>query len=254
MIALTDQALAILLLALRMAPTLAFAPPFTLVRVPALVRVLLSVALAAWLVASHPAETWRADFDRDGLAVAVASELLLGVGLSLSLQFAFAALLTVGRALDIQAGFGLAVLVDPTTRSQLPLAGTVFAYAAAAVFFAGDGPADLLAVWEASLRAVPLGAGSLVGDVGRLAGYVSASFVTACGLGGAVMLALFMADLAIAFMSRTLPQMNVLVLGFQVKALVMLALLPIAVGVAGTLFARLLRSALEASPQLVMAR
>jgi flagellar biosynthetic protein FliR len=28
-------------------------------------------------------------------------------------------LVTVGRALNIQAGFGLAVLVDPTTTSQM---------------------------------------------------------------------------------------------------------------------------------------
>lgn len=254
MLALTDQAVATLLLTLRLVPALAFSPPFTLLRVPAIVRVLLSVALAAWLVAGHPAQTWQADFRRDGLAAAVISELLLGVGLSLSLQFAFAALLTVGRALDIQAGFGLAALVDPTTKNQMPLAGTVFAYAAAAIFFTGDGPADMLAVWDASVQAVPLGAGALGGDVGRLLGYLSAAFVIACGLGGAVMLALFLTDLAIAFMSRTLPQMNVLLLGFQVKAMVMLALLPTAVGLTGALFVRLLRTALEAAPQLVMAR
>lgn len=254
MIALTDQAVAILLLTLRFLPALAFAPPFTLLRTPAIVRLILSIALAAWLVAADPAQTWQSDFRRDGLAAAVIGELLLGIGLSLSLHFAFAALLTVGRALDIQAGFGLAALVDPTTRNQMPLAGTVFAYAAAAVFFTGDGPANMLAIWAASVQAVPLGTGALGGDIGRLLGYLSAAFVIACGLGGAIMLALFLADLAIAFMSRTLPQMNVLLLGFQVKATVMLALLPAAVGLAGTLFARLLRTALEAAPQLVMAR
>ena len=254
MFALTDQAIAILLLTLRLAPTLALSPPFTLVRVPGIVRVVLSIALAAWLVAANPAQTWQADFRRDGIGAAVASELLLGIGLSLSLQFAFAALLTVGRALDIQAGFGLAALVDPTTKNQLPLAGTVFAYAAAAIFFTGDGPANLLAIWAASVQAVPLGASALGGDVGRLLGFISAAFVVACGLGGAIMLALFLADLAIAFMSRTLPQVNVLLLGFQVKAMVMLALLPAAVGLAGTLFVRLLRLALDAAPDLVIAR
>lgn len=254
MTALTDQAVAILLLTLRVLPAFAFSPPFTLTRVPALVRVLLGISLAAWLVAGNPAQTWQSDFRRDGLAAAVAGELVLGIGLSLSMQFAFAALLTVGRALDIQAGFGLAALVDPTTRNQLPLAGTVFAYAAAAVFFTGDGPENLLAIWAASVQAIPLGTGALSGDVGRLAGHLSASFVIAAGLGGAIMLALFLTDLAIAFMSRTLPQMNVLVLGFQVKTLVVLALLPASIGVAGTLFVRLLRTALDAAPQIVSAR
>ena len=215
---------------------------------------MLSIALAAWLVAGHPAETWRADFRCDGLVVAAAGELLLGIGLALSLQFAFAALLTVGRSLDIQAGFGLAVLVDPTTRSQMPLAGTVFAYAAAAVFFLGDGPADLLAIQTAALEAVPLGRGAIPTDLGPPLAYLSAVFVIACGLGGAIMLALFMADLAIAFMSRTLPQMNVMLLGFQVKALIMLMLLPAAVGLGGTLFVRLVRAALQAAPSFAAAR
>ncbi|HEX4695781.1 flagellar biosynthetic protein FliR [Sphingomonas sp.] len=254
MIALTDQAMAVLLLTLRLVPAFAFAEPFTLLRVPAIVRVMLSIALAAWLVGANPAATWQSDYRASGLAWAAVSELMLGVGLALSLQFAFAALLTVGRALDIQAGFGLAVLVDPTTKSQMPLIGTVFAYAAAAIFFASDGPADLLAIWAASVQAVPLGTGALGGDLPRLLGYLSSAFVIACGLGGAIMLALFLADLAIAFMSRTLPQMNVMLLGFQVKGLMVLALLPAAVALAGGLFLRLLRTALEAAPQLVMAR
>lgn len=254
MIALTDQAVAILLLSLRIVPTFAFAPPFTLLRAPAIVRVLLSISLAAWLVAANPAQTARGDYAAHGIAWTAITELMLGIGLALALQFAFAALLTVGRALDIQAGFGLAVVVDPTTRSQMPLIGTLFAYAAAAIFFAGDGPADLLAVWTASVQAVPLGAGALGGDIGRLLGYLGSVFVIACALGGAIMLALLLADLAIAFMSRTLPQMNVMLLGFQVKTLITLALLPAAVGLAGGLFLRLLRLAVDTAPQLVLAR
>lgn len=251
---LADQGIATLLLTLRMVPTLAFAPPFTLVRVPATVRVLLSIALAAWLVAGAPDATWRSGAAHGGVIVAAAGELLLGIGLALSLQFAFSALLTVGRALDIQAGFGLAALVDPTTRSQLPLAGTVFAYAAGAVFFLGDGPVRLLAIWAASVQAVPLGGGIVSGDIRPALAHLSGGFVIACALGSAIMLALFMVDMAIAFMSRTLPQMNVLLLGFQVKTLVMLALLPAAIAAGGAVFVRLLDAALLAAPDLAAAR
>lgn len=250
---LSDQAVAILLLTLRVVPAFAFTAPFTLLRVPAIVRVLLSISLAAWLVTADPAQTWQSGFAGHGLAIAAANELVLGVGLSLSLHFAFAALLTVGRALDIQAGYGLAVLVDPTTKSQMPLVGTLFAYAAAAIFFTSDGPANLLAIWTASVQAVPLGNGALSGDLAALLAYLSSAFVIACGLGGTIMLGLFLADLAIAFMSRTLPQMNVMLLGFQVKALMTLALLPAAVALSGALLLRLLRTALEAAPQLVAA-
>lgn len=248
---LTDKAIAVLLISLRIAPTLAFAPPFTLARVPATIRLMLSIALAGWLVAGHPATSWQQDFWSRGLFLTMVGELMLGIALSLSLQLAFAALLTAGRAIDIQAGFGLAVLIDPTTRAQMPLVGTLFSYAAGMVFFATDGPADLLAIWSASLDRVPLGSAAIGGDVTVLTTYISAVFVMAFGLGGLIMLALFLADMAVSFMSRTLPQMNVMLLGFQVKALVTLAVLPMAISVSGVILLRMLRYALDTAPRLI---
>ncbi|MFA6114566.1 MAG: flagellar biosynthetic protein FliR [Sphingomonas sp.] len=248
---LTDKAIAILLISLRIAPTLGFSPPFTLVRVPALVRVFLAIGLAGWLVAARPGENWQADYRTNGLFLTAIGELLLGIALSLSLQLAFAALFTAGRTIDVQAGFGMAMLIDPTTRTQLPLVGTLFAYAAGAIFFATEGPTDLLAIWSESLDQVPLGSAALGGDITVLSSYISAVFVMAFGLGGLVTLVLFLSDLAIAFMSRTLPQMNVMLMGFQVKAMVMLAVLPIALALSGSLFLRMLRYALETAPRLI---
>lgn len=249
---LTNQAVAALLVSLRIAPALAFAPPFTLLRVPAIIRVLLAITLAAWLVASHPQQSWQSDFWSRGLFVTALAELLLGIALALTLQMAFAALLTAGRAIDIQAGFGLAMLIDPTTRAQMPLVGTLFAYAAAAIFFATEGPADLLAIWAASMAQVPLGAATLGGDaVTAIIVYMSAVFVMAFGAAGLVMLVLFVIDLAVAFMSRTLPQMNVLLLGFQVKTLAVLAILPIGIALSAALFLRMLRYALQTAAELV---
>lgn len=249
--ALTHQIVAVLLVSLRIAPTLAFASPFTLVRIPAVVRVFLAIGLSGWLVAGHPAQSWQADVWSQGIVQTVLGELFLGIALSLSLHLAFAALLTAGRTIDIQAGFGLAALIDPTTNAQLPLVGTLFAYAAGAIFFATSGPGDLLAIWSASLDRVPLGSAAIGRGMEPLLGYISSVFVLAFGLGGMITLVLFLCDVAIAFMSRTLPQMNVMLLGFQVKGMATLAVLPLALGGSGALFARLLRYALETMPRLV---
>ena len=249
--ALSTQAIATLLVALRIAPALAFGPPFTLVRIPATIRMMLAVSLAAWLVAGHPQQTWQSDFRTTGLIVVAAGELFIGVALALALQLAFAALLTAGRAVDIQAGYGLAMLIDPATRAQVPLTGTLFAYAAAAIFFATDGPADLLAVWAASVQQVPLGQVVIGDDISVLTAYLSAVFVMAFGAAGLLMLVLFLIDLAIAFMARTMPQMNVLILGFQVKTLATLIVLPMALALSAGLFLRMLRTALETANQLI---
>lgn len=239
-----------LLVSLRLGPTLAYAQPFTLLRVPTSIRLVLGMTIAAWLVAANPDTTSRAVAAAPDLLWLAVGELVLGIGLALGLQLAFAALLTAGRTIDIQAGFGLAVLVDPTTRNQLPLVGTVFAYAAAAVFFDIGGPDDLLAIWSHSVAEIPVGAFGTGHDPTALIGYCSRVFLVAIGLAGLVLLVLFLLDIAIAFLSRTLPQMNVMLLGFQIKAIATIAVLPIAIGLSGALFARLMRAAIEATAEV----
>jgi len=249
--AFAQQAVAVLLVSLRLSPTLAFAQPFTLVRIPAAARMFLGVGISAWLVHANPAATWQQPFWDKGLPMVAAGELFLGITLALTLQLAFAALLTAGRTIDIQAGFGMAALVDPATRGQLPLVGTLFAYAAAAIFFTIGGPADVLAVVAASLERVPLGVAALGHAPQLMIAYCSAVFLSAIGLAGLTLLVLFLLDLTVAFLSRTLPQMNVLLFGFQVKAIAVLAMLPITFALSAALFARLLRQALQTMPQLI---
>jgi flagellar biosynthetic protein FliR len=129
----------------------------------------------------------------------------------------------------------------------MPLIGTLFAYAAAAVFFATGGPADMLAIWRASVEQIPIGTFAADLDLTALAAYIGASFALALGIAGGVLLVLFLTDLAIAFLSRTLPQMNALLLGFQVKSMVLLVTLPIVFAFSGALFLRLVRLATSSS-------
>jgi flagellar biosynthetic protein FliR len=245
----TDQLVAALLVSLRIAPTLSFAPPFTLLRMPVIVRLILSLSLAACIVEARPAIP-------PGLAAAsmlvptAVSELVLGLALSLGLQLAFAAMLTAGRAIDFQVGFGLAVLADPTLRTQMPLVGTLFAYGAGAVFFATSGPGDLIAIWSHSLDRIPIGGFLSNTDLSTILAYISSIFAMGIGLAGLVLATLFLIDLAIAFVSRTLPQMNVLVLGFQVKTIAMLATLPFVFALSGAMFLRMVRAAIDMTARL----
>lgn len=240
-----DSLEASLLVSLRLAPALAFAQPFSLIRIPVTVRILIAIGLALWLVDARPALT----ADRlagHGFIGLMAGELAIGISIALALQLAFGAILWAGGVLDFQAGYGLATLADPTTREEMPLAGTVLVYGAAALFFTTGGQYDLLALWVASIETMPVGYGLLTPDMAALGSYIGTVFILAIGLVGAAMLAIFLADIVIAFLSRTLPQMNVLLLGFQVKAMLLLVTLPLAIALAGALFLRILRLAVTA--------
>ncbi|HEX8527676.1 flagellar biosynthetic protein FliR [Allosphingosinicella sp.] len=242
----------IMLFSLRVAPVFAFAPPFNLVRAPVTFRLLLGLGVAACIVGSDPSAVAAAPrLDAGALFTASVTELMLGAIFVLAFQLTFAALQVAGRTLDIQAGFGLALLIDPATRAQVPLVGTIFVYAAGAVFFAIDGHFELLRIFAASLDSIPVGGHSYPTSLDPLLAFLATVFLTAFGVAGGTMLALFLTDLAITMLSRTVPQMNVLVLGFQVKILVLLITLPITLGFAGAILLRMMRVTLEALPRLV---
>lgn len=241
-------ATAILLVSLRIAPVFLFAPPFTLVRLPRRFRLLLGIALSACLASGHPE---LAPPGLGALIVAAARELALGLTFVLAFQIMFGALYMAGRTIDIQAGFGLAMLIDPTSRAQTPLVGTLFAYAAGAVFFAAEGHLALLRLFSDSLEAIPVGAWSLPQSLGPLLAYISAMFIAAMGVAGAAILTLLLIDMAIAMLSRTVPQMNVLVLGFQVKTVALLLVLPMAFGMGGAMIAHMLALTLSSLPKLI---
>ncbi len=240
-----------LLLSLRIAPVFAMAPPFTLTRTPAMFRTLFALGVATCLVSANPATTTITDYSLGGLVGTAMRELMLGAIFAMAFQVTFGALYMAGRTIDIQSGYGLALLIDPTTHSQTPLVGTLFALAAGAVFFAMDGHAELLRILAASLDAIPLGGGAVPTSLSPLTAFMGAVFLTAFGVAGGAILSLFLADIAIAMLSRTAPQMNVLLLGFQVKAILLLLVLPLTFGVAGALLARLARMTLEAIPRLL---
>lgn len=240
-----------ILLTLRIAPLLAFAPPFTLVRMPGLVRALIGLGLAATMVAAHRRQVLLPNTELATLIPAAARELALGSVFVLVFQLLFGALYVAGRTLDVQAGFGLAVLIDPTSRNQTPLVGTLFAYAAGAIFFAMDGHLTLLRLISATIDAVPLGTWTMPGSIERVLLLMGTTSSIALGFAGAAIATFFLIDLTIAFLSRTVPQMNVLVLGFQVKTLALLLVLPLLFGLGGVLLLRLLTIGLEAIPRLV---
>ena len=240
-----------LLVGLRIAPVFAFAPPFTLIRSPRTFRVLLALGLSVCLVSAFPQATALPDYELGTIVVAAFRELLVGLVFCLAFQIAFGALYFAGRTVDIQSGYGLAVLIDPTTRSQMPLVGTLFAYAAAALFFAMDGHLELVRLFAASLDAVPLGTWVMPESIARLAAFMSTAFIMAIGVAGTAVIALFLADVVIAAMSRTIPQMNVLMLGIQVKTILLLLVLPITLAAGSALLVRLMAMTLQAIPRLL---
>ncbi|WP_169336764.1 flagellar biosynthetic protein FliR [Woodsholea maritima] len=229
-----------LIIALRLIPAVAFSPPFTLIRVPSYAKITICIIMALLAVQDYGLQSER--MDTSLLLSAAVGELIIGSVLALFLQFLFAAIYFVGRTLDIQAGFGLALLADPTLNNQTPLLGTFLAYGMAALFFLTNAHFDFLYIWYQSLAQYPVGSVDISSlNIEPLLSFINSIFFMSLGLVSLVLAPLFIVDLSIAYISRTLPQMNVLLLGFQVKTIVVLVFLPFVFTVSSVVFLKTLR-------------
>ncbi|MGU7783232.1 flagellar biosynthetic protein FliR [Burkholderia sp. PU8-34] len=238
----TDWPLAVLLVTMRVGPTFVLAPPFSLIQAPLRVRVAMTLALSACVAA--PVSV-RLAHNGALLFVALASELLLGLAIAFALQAAFASLSFAGRTLDIQAGYGLATVILPGSRTQSPLFGSILTLVAGAIFFAENGHVALLKLIARTLEILP--PGQLPGFSGseifiRYFGVVmTLGFIATA----AITLTLFLVDITIAFLSRALPQMNALLLGLQVKTIATLTVLAMSAGLLGPAMLRLMHASLD---------
>lgn len=169
----------------------------------------------------------------------IVTECLAGAMLACSILATFGVFHFAGRLLDSQIGFGLAGLVDLATRNNMPLLGTVLSMVAIWMFMALDGHWALVQVVQLSYEVIPLGSTFYHVNPQAMIAYFGSVFSFGFMLVAPIVAGLFIVDLAMAFMSRTMPQMNVFVMSLAVKVIVGLLLLAMTLPHAGFLLRRI---------------
>ena len=182
-------------------------------RVRAAFAVILAAALAPAVTASAAAPTtlW-------GLAGAVAIESALGALLGLVAQFIFAGVQLGGQIAGIEMGFGLDALIDPQTHAHITVVAQWQQLLALLVFLALDVHHVLLRALLASFQTAPPGA-LAVSAVGLHGAIVLSGELFAIGarIAAPVLIALLLTNGALGVLARTIPQLNVFVVGFPVN-------------------------------------
>ncbi|MGE5421912.1 MAG: flagellar biosynthetic protein FliR [Ignavibacteriales bacterium] len=194
------------------------APIFSSRQIPITMRVFLVVMISGILAFVTPIKT-VVPIDNSGYFVlALASEILVGYTLGFVTYAVFAGIQTAGQLIDMQMGFGIVNVMDPQSGTQIPLMGN-FQYLVALMVFLGINGHHLMikALHDSYVYIPVMGAsfdGNFVQFIMNLAAYI---FVIAVKLGAPVVTAIFMADMALGFIARTVPQMNVFIVGLPLK-------------------------------------
>lgn len=205
------------------------------------VKVWLAALIAFFLFMIYAHEQVQIAGNLVGYFLQFLGEVMIGVVLGFLTQIIFSIFQFAGQIIDMQMGFGVVNVIDPQSGIQLPVMGT-FQYLLAIVFFLTiDGHHYLLAALNQSYNLLPIGQFHLTDPfyvfIIDLTGEMfSAAFKIALPLLGA----LFIADLALGIIARTVPQINVFLIGMPLKIGLglglMMLLVPLLVWVFGRIF------------------
>ena len=234
--------IATLLVSVRVASAIVVAPVLGPSQIPAPARVALVLALSASIVAGVPVATSAAPTEIFALIAAALGEVVYGLAFAFGFIAAYAATQVAGRALDIQVGFGAAGVLNPATRTMSPLLGSVLGMLMISAFLSLDGHLVLIKALAVSLATLPPGQAFARIDPVLILNHSAATFTFGLALAAPVMFMLLLADLAMAVFARSMPQLNIFVLGFAVKIVLGLSGLALAVRFSNAVLEKLFSS------------
>lgn len=233
---------ALLLVFVRLSAIFLLTPPFAAAKMPLLVRNFLLLALAAALVTGLQIQPALMPTTLSGLVMAATHELVVGAALAFGLHAAFGAFLFGGRILDFQMGFGVANLIDPATNTQAPMLGTVLNLMAVATFFLLDGHHMMIRGIVYSLQQVPVGGGLDSLNIAAFIAQFGRMFTYGLMLVAPAAFALLLLDVGLAVAARTMPQVNIFIVGLPLKIFVGLVVLTLSISYLSPLINRIFES------------
>lgn len=204
---------------------LTMTPLFSAFGVPVMARLMFTLALAI-LAATHATPPLaEVNWSLASLAPALMQEALIGLLLALGIHAALAAFTVAGRVVDTQLGFMLGAMLDPVSKGHAAVIATALNLLAVVLFFVTDVHQIVLMGYYQSFAVLPLGQPADLGDPMRIVQALGAMFSLGFLMAAPVVVALWLADVVVAVVSRNMPQMNVLFLSIPLKILLGLAVM-----------------------------
>lgn len=164
-------------------------------------------------------------------AAIVLKELAIGIILGFTSYLVFSALYLAGQIIDTQIGFGMVNVLDPLHDTQVPLTGN-FLYILTLMFFLiMNGHHVLLTALFKSYNILPVNS-FVFNDVlfNNMLNIFYETFQIGFKISIPIIAASLLAEIALGILTKTVPQMNVFVIGMPLKVgvglVTLLAMIP----------------------------
>jgi len=227
----------------RLAGLIMFQPIIGGYGIPRNVQILLLLGLAA-LVTPFVKLSGATQLGPLAIVFAMGNELLLGVLMGLAVRMCFLGLQLGGQLIAQESGLAFGRVADPTTGAQQSILSGLYLQLGAVIFLIVGGHRVLLAVTLDTFNVIPLlgDQGTFIRGVGLVFDALTLGGEIAVRVAAPVILTLFLVTAAMGFVSRTVPQFNILTVGFSVKGLVGFVLMAISLPAALEVFTNALET------------
>ena len=213
-----------------------FGPLLGMTSVPVNIRAIFMFVLALALWPLAPDLLYRPDSFVD-LAVAAFSEILIGASMGLILLFIISGLKLGAELVSQQMGLSMSQMLDPLSGESSTLIQEFYNLLLSAFYVMINGHLILISTIADTFRTLPLGTPfSTEPILITLIHVLTISFQAGIRLAGPALVSVFLATMALGFISRTMPQLNILAAGFPMRIMLSFFVMITALGAAFYIF------------------
>jgi len=207
-------------------------PVFGTSSIPAQVRVALGLIIS--IAISPTVHQLRVPLDLDGFAIAILCQVIIGVVVGFVTQLVFMGVQFAGEILDVQIGFAVANILNPTTQQQVTIIGELQLAITTLIFLATNAYIVYMQGIGGSFSLLPLPWASISqGTQDSIAMFFTQALLILFRIAAPAAITLFLVNVMLAFMARVAPQMNIFVVGFPIQITVGLIMLIICLPLMG---------------------
>ncbi|RHW39631.1 flagellar type III secretion system protein FliR [Lysinibacillus yapensis] len=222
----------LLLIIVRVSAFFVSAPFFSYRTIPPQVRIALAVILSLTMYYTLNAEAISID---GNYILLVLKEAIIGLTIGLVAYIIMTAVQIAGGFIDFEMGFSMANIIDPQTGVQTPLMGQFFNFLILFVLLSINGHHLMLDGIFYSYHFLPIdqvfpnyGNEEIPEFMIKLFGSV---FAIAFQMSAPIVATLFLVTMALGITGKTVPQLNIFVVGFPIKIIIGFLVLIISMGV-----------------------
>lgn len=208
-----------LLLFARITGLFAFFPFFSHMSIPVSIKMAFAIFMVMFL---YPLATMpNIQINIFSVSLVFISELFMGLAAGLILNLVFAMLEIAGMQISFVMGFTIASVIDPGSKVSSPIVSQMFSLLGMLVLLAFNAHHLMLIFLAKSLHLLPLGNFYPGGNLWEyLAKSTTSMFIYGFILSFPIVGLSMLADLVFGMLMKTMPQFNLLVVGFPIKIMV----------------------------------